>query len=300
MADPALVIETPLVLTPSAQAALLSTEEVRLHRIQTDCFIPTPGTDAGLTLLEREFARPRVIRQPGIRIIGDPYSGKTAMIDKFLRDHPRIDRPDQETDEIPVIRLEINSPSIIVFLSNIVKALGSNVLSSHEAGLARHLDACFGAIKPRMMIVDEVHVCLTGTRVQRDKIWNYLKWIGNAHKVTVVLAGTDELRTAIDRAEERNTRIIYSHVMPVWNYDAEWLRFANRVRATLPLRRDYNLWTDTELSRFVFHASNALTGQLVLILREAAAIAISSGIEMINMRVLKETIGRLDLRLSTR
>jgi hypothetical protein len=267
--------------------------DVRRAYIESDFFIPTEATDRIHELLEREFRRARVQRQPGLIIHGPPSSGKTSIIAEFLRKHPSIARPEDEHDDISVLSLEIDGAKINDLFAEALTALGSSFRLAKEEARKQHLYTALDAFKPRMIIIDELHTMTTGTQREREKFWAVIKKIMNRFRPTMVLVGTDKVCAAVQYDTQIQTRFT-SHEIPALTNDEHLQTFLYYFEANLPLRSESGMCEDAEILSSIWRRSGQKLGECVRILQEAAVDAMRCPDEKITVELLEAAANRLE------
>lgn len=284
-------------LSEKAQAILGRSDEARRKYIQSDNFIPTPVTERIHQLMEDEFAAARSERQPGIIIEGAPCSGKSSIVKEFRDKYPRKSRPDAEHDDIPVVLFEIHTAKLGEFCDAFLgQGFDSKFEFKHDDAKQRHLITLLNTYQPKMVIIDEAHEINAGSISERRRLWSFIKHLMNTYKMTMVLAGTSELTTAISRQEQLNSRFVLRPKITDWDLEEKWSEFLFYVEADLPLKRASKLYEDERIMSFIWNYSNKRTGNAVMLLQRAAVAAIASGTERITLKLLKEKAVDLTFR----
>jgi Bacterial TniB protein len=276
-------------LMADTERMLGESPEVRRKLLERDCFIEYAAANWILDHLENELRRARVQRQPCILISGEPNNGKSSVIAEFLARHPRLMRPEEETDLVEVLGCEIDSPREIDFFDAVLEGAESEFDLRTVSEKKKHLYNLFGPFGTRMVIIDEIHSMLPGSVNQRRKLWNVIRKIANRFHITVVLVGTDKAKEAIRLDTQLETRFPrrLRLELPLWTDGEEWQLFLAHYEATLPLRKESRIWDDPDKRKYILeHGENRL-GDGVLLLQEAAVEAIDSGKERITLRILK-------------
>jgi hypothetical protein len=105
-----LVLADPLDLThlheSAQQVARLPTEE-RVRHVRADRWIGYSRATSALEELETLYRWPGKQRMPNLLLIGPTNNGKSMIIEKFRRAHPRISHPEREL--IPVLTMQMPS-----------------------------------------------------------------------------------------------------------------------------------------------------------------------------------------------
>ena len=73
--------------------------------------------------------------------------------------------------------------------------------------------------------------------------------------------------------------------LPLWKDDAEFASLLASITSTLPLRKPSTL-TAPEVTRFILDKCEGTIGEIITLLTKAAILAIESGEEMINKKIL--------------
>lgn len=279
-------------LTPEAQGLLDEPDDVRIAYLGRDCFIPYSKTDEISLVLERELERPRVQRQPGVLIFGEPNNGKSAVVSQFISGHPRIERPDEETDVHEVLSMEIFSAREIDFYDTAIKKLLSPFQLRTESDKRRHLFALLEQLQTRMIIIDEFHKMLLGSFTQRQKLWSAVTHLANEFKITIVIVGTHKAERALLNDKQLETRFRHRLELKPWHDDMEWQRFLLMYEAAAPLRKESRIWADADMRRFIVDHSSGLLGSAVELMQESAIEAIRKGTERITIEILRDVAKR--------
>lgn len=150
-------------------------------------------------------------------------------------------------------------------------------------GLTRTL---LRAMKPRMLIVDEVHHLLAGNYREQRAALNLLKYLANDLKMSVVLVGTADAVVALQTDSQMSSRFAPVE-LPRWSESEEFRRFLHAFEKLLPLKRPSSL-AQRNLVQFVLATTGGLTGAVAQLLTLAAEVAIRDSSERISLSHLEE------------
>src|SRR5690554_4839161 len=178
------------LLTPETRLVLGESAEVRRAFLERDCFVDYALADKILDVLEEELRRSRVQRQPCVLIYGTPNNGKSSLVAEFLARHPRLMRPDEESDLVEVLSCEIDSAREMDFFDAALEGAKSELALRTVGEKKKHLYELFRPFGTRMMIIDEIQTMLHGSVNQRKKLWAVIRKIANRFHITVVIVGT--------------------------------------------------------------------------------------------------------------
>src|SRR5258708_34340681 len=87
----------------------------------------------------------------------------------------------------------------------------------------------------RVVIVDEVHNLLSGSRLQQRRLLNLLRWLGNELQIPLVAVGTAEALQAVQSDDQLANR--FEPIgLPPWRDGDEYKLLLRTLEALLPLR----------------------------------------------------------------
>jgi len=272
-----------------------STNEERIHFIRTAKWIHYPRVESVLSRLGAMIAHPESTRMPCLLVYGDSGIGKTMLIDKFLRDHPAAFDQGAGVEHRPVLSMEMpSSPDDKRFYMELLRAIESPIAS--EMGVARLENLALTlipAVKPRLIIIDEVHNLLAGTPREQRRALNTLKSVTNRLKICIAALGTAESLHAMQSDEQIASRFEPFH-LPRWKSGREFISFISTYVKMLPLRKPSDLASDRSLGLLVAR-SHGITGRIATILQRAAELAIIEAKESIDYASIEKVSQHLCL-----
>jgi hypothetical protein len=146
-------------LAPGIRDQLLFGDEARIHSMQRDRWIDYARASAVLDRLSRLLATPERDRMPCLLLHGESNIGKTQVVRKFIRDHPPTFDEQRGVEKRQVISMQMPPlPDQRRFYSALLFQIGAP--HSPKAGIAvleSLTRTLLHAMKPRMLVVDEVH-----------------------------------------------------------------------------------------------------------------------------------------------
>lgn len=137
------------------------------------------------THLSAEFDEPS-----GAFILGEPGTGKTAVLNAYLKDNPPQSLEDRE--HVPVVFINATStPSIHNFAKKLIGALdNTNSIPKNLEDKQRRLLVLKEQLGLQLVIVDEFHDMQTNARSPADTaVVNFVKYLLSQLKVAVIVAG---------------------------------------------------------------------------------------------------------------
>lgn len=137
------------------------------------------------------------------------------------------------------------------------------------------------ATNVRLLVIDEVHNILSGSRDQQRRFLNLLRWLGNELQIPLVAVGTSEALRAIQSDDQLANRFT-PFSLPPWRLDAEYLRLLNTLEAMLPLRERSGLEEPT-FAQKLLNAAEGILGEVVNLVTTAAVAAVAAGEERIRI-----------------
>jgi len=136
----------------------------------------------------------------------------------------------------------------------------------------------------RVLMIDELHNMLGGTRTARGEFLNLLRWLGNELRIPIVGAGTRDAWLAI-RTDPQLENRFEPFAPPPWQVGPDAARLLQGFATLLPLCRPSDLCS-AELVRGVVARTGGTIGKVAALLRAAAEAAITGGEECITPAVL--------------
>ena len=139
-------------------------------------------------------------------------------------------------------------------------------------------------IKVRLLVIDEVHNVLSGSASAQREFLNLIRFLGNQLRIPIVCVGTKDAYFAI-RSDDQLENRFEPLTLPLWQDDTEFSSLLLSFASTLPLRQPSKLDTP-DLMRFILDKSEGTIGEITALLIRAEIIAIESGDEAINRKIL--------------
>jgi len=274
-----MIVYEHLDLNHRALASLPDGE--RIQWIRAERWISHPAAELALEVMGDLLTYPQRNRMPCLLVHGRTGMGKTMILKKFFRDHPRTLDPQQGLGQNPVVLMQLPpEPVEVSFYEELLGALGLPLAGEISRVRARRMarDA-LKIIGARVLIIDEIHALLVGGERQQRIFLNVIRLLANDLEMPLVCAGTPEARRALltdnglaDRFE--------SVELPRWTNSVSFRRLLASFGAILPLRRPSEL--DYERVRAtILTLSEGITVRIVRLLEQLAIDAIGRGVECI-------------------
>ncbi len=273
-------------LTETTARLLDLDDAARIERIRSPRWIGYPRAKEVLAKLEDLLTCPKSHRMPNLLIVGDTNNGKTMLIERFCAQHPADDNPGGDGVIVPVLSIQAPPvPDEGRFYNAILELLFAPYKPNDRVDkkqfqvvkLLRYVDL-------KMLVIDEIHHVLAGNLNRQRAFLNVLKFLGNELQVPIVVVGTRDAFRALQTDSQLANRFEPA-LLPRWELNSDFLRLLASFERMLPLREASNLH-DTALASRLFSMSEGYIGELSRVLTKAAAYAVESGDERINVKVL--------------
>jgi len=278
-------------LHASIRGAADGEADTRIRRIRTDRWVSYARAESALIAMDDLLNFPKRTRMPNLLLVGPTNNGKTMIVEKFRRAHPAT--PASQTENgaahIPVLRVQMPAgPDEPRFFGAILEELGfPHVLSDR---VSKRQDAALRMMREtrvRVLIIDEVHNILSGTRLQQRRLLNLLRWVGNELQISLIAVGTAEALHAVQSDDQLANR--FEPVgLPPWRAGTEFEQLLSTLEAVLPLRSPSNL-AGSDLSHKILAMAEGILGEIVSIVTRAAVRAVSTGRESITADLIDQT-----------
>jgi hypothetical protein len=176
--------------------ALSSTERIRA--IETDRWVQYPRARQALAILSYVFRHPRSTRMPSVAIYGDSGMG-TMIMEKFRLDHPADFDPETGKARTPVLALQMSGkPNERRLYAQLLTALGApHNPRATIVDLEQKAINLLRVAHIKVLVIDEVHNLLSGSRREQRVVLNTLRFLSNELKMSLVCFGVAEAREAI-------------------------------------------------------------------------------------------------------
>ena len=262
----------------------------RVRRIRTDRWITYARAEAALSAMEDLLSFPKRIRMPNLLLVGPTNNGKSMVVEKFRRSHPpRVASSTEDgTARIPVLKVQMpTGPDECRFFGAILDEIGfPHALCDRVAKRQEIALRMMRLTSVRLLVIDDVHNLLSGSRLQQRRLLNLLRWLGNELQIPLVAVGTAEALHAIHSDDQLANR--FEPIgLPPWGDTEEYRQLLSTLEAVLPLRRASQLATPA-LAEKIFCAAEGILGEMVSIVQRAAVRAVTSGAEAISAALIDE------------
>ncbi|NMJ87772.1 MAG: AAA family ATPase [Thaumarchaeota archaeon] len=275
-------------LTDSAKAFLIrSTDEERIQVTKKFKWIGYSEANNILKKLNDLIRHPIKHRMPNILLIGESNNGKTALLNKFLEINGSTVNETTGELNIPVIMIQAPpEPDEKRFYESILNNLFAPYRDSERTSIKqKRVIQVLKKVNTRVLIIDEIHHVLAGSLGKQRLFLNVIKYLSNELKVPLIGAGTMEALNAISTDKQLSNRFKPTF-LEKWEHDEDYLRLLASFERILPLKFPSQL-TEKTISDYILMKSGGLIGEISQILESSCILAIESGVERINMNILK-------------
>ena len=273
-------------LIPSAQKTAQLPGAERIARIRADRWIGYTQAQKALAKLEDLFTHPERQRMPNLLIVGPTNNGKTMLVEKFRRQHPVTTSDDGQTEQIPILAMQMPSdPTISRFYTMLLYSLNAPSFGSRRVSDLEELSLrILRQVGLRMLVIDELHNVLAGSGPQQRQFLNLLRFLGNELRIPLVCVGTKEAYLAI-RSDDQLENRFEPFSLPLWTLDDEFSSLLASFAAVLPLRRASQLHLP-DIAHYILSKSEGTIGEITTLLTRSAILAIETGSECIDRKIL--------------
>lgn len=261
----------------------------RVRRIRTDRWISYARAESALTAFDDLLTFPKRTRMPNLLLYGPTNNGKTMIVEKFRRLHEGLapEGTSEGAASVPVLRVQMPpGPDEPRFFGAILDGLSYPHMLS-DRGVSKRQEAAVRMMRETnvaLLIIDEVHNLLSGSRLQQRRLLNLLRWLGNELQIPLVAVGTGEALHAIQSDDQLANR--FEPVpLPKWRAGKEYEQLLRTLEAVLPLRKPSHL-SEAVLAGKILSVSEGILGEVISIVTRAAVHAVSSGAEMISAKII--------------
>lgn len=246
----------------------------RLRYLDKDKWCGYAKAREALRLMQRLHDTPKRMRMPNMAILGDPASGKTHILEKFISEHRGHDKPDGRRSFAPVIGVDApptaDSKALLQRLLDTlcVPYKKSDSEETLQRSLVREMDTC----TTRLIVIDEFHDILTGSSKKQREMLSRIKDLSNASRISIVIAGLPTIHTALQSDAQLRDRF-EPFRLEAWKVEnLEYLSLLASFEELLPLPKPSNLSNPYKSAEIHKYAGGSIgrTARLVNYAAEAA------------------------------
>ena len=255
------------------------TREERIVKIRGGRWIRYPLADRIGAKLEELLLLPKTHRMPNLLIVGETNNGKTAMLSRFVRQHPPQEGNGEIASGIPVIAMEAPPvPDERRFYAEVLRQVFAPFRASKPVGqLQYEVLRLLATLK--LLIIDEIQHVLAGPLLKQRQFLNVIKYLGNELQIPIVAAGTQDAFNAIQTDPQLANRFEPA-VLRRWTMGEDYLRLLASFEVALPLEQRSGL-VEPALALKILSLSEGTIGEISTLLCRAAVEAIERGTEQI-------------------
>jgi hypothetical protein len=277
---------TLLTITPPSIGEM--TNEQRIQHICAERWIGYPSAKTILQEMEDLLLYPRTFRQPCMLLSAPTGNGKTILLQKFFDRHRPVITSETEQIHAPVIYSQAPSvPSDKMLYADILEALNVPYgLRSTTLQLTMQVKRVLKKLDTKVLIIDEIHHVLAGSRVSQRSFLNAIKGLATELQIVIIGAGIKDAFSAISSDKQLASRFEPA-ILPLWTMDDEYLRLLSSYETILPLKRESNL-TDEDIAMKILSMSGGTIGEITRIIKKAAIQSIRTLNERVDLKMLNQ------------
>jgi hypothetical protein len=269
----------------------------QLAALQRDRWVSYPAGEAGQQRLGELLVTPARVRMPCLLIFGMSGTGKSMLLEKFQRDFAR--EPVKSSGRRAIVATQMPPvPQLCSLYAEIIRALDGSARPSprlHE--LESTAIAMLKHAAPRMLIIDEIHHLLSCSAREQRAGLNAIKYLANTLRMAIVAAGTHKA-VHVMRYDPQIASRFEQLELPVWSESEEFRGFVAGYIKLLPKRLSAEL--DQRLMAYILELTDGITGRITDLLHRAAAHAIATGSNRIEIDLLQHVGARLPTIINQR
>lgn len=283
-------------LRGAAKDVVLLTPEDRIDFILEDRWIGYSAAKNTLREFDDLIDHPRNLRMPCRALVGDPDNGKTMLLRRCIKLHPRRERDDEESHVAVLVFETPPAPDERRLYSRILSALcvAHREDAPPEKLLAKVLER-FAELGIRLLLADEFHNMLNGSASGQRQFLASLKSLINTLRVPFVAAGTTDILRALATDSQFFTRF-EKMSLPRWGANDETRSLLTSFEVTLPLAKPSGLGNSKELLDPIVRGGKGTIGGITKVVKGSAIRAIRSGQEMITKTIVDKTVEEIRAR----
>lgn len=273
--------------TKTQEITINGTEAEKIGYVRKQKWISYPQAKKILTKLEDLKIYPTVDRMPNLLIVGETNNGKTALINRFYKKNaPYIREGEYNSVVVPVLLIQAPpEPDERSFYNNILEILNAPIINSERSdNKRRRIINLLKQLEVKLLIIDEIHHVLAGTPTKQRVFLNVLKYLSNELKISIVCAGIRDAYNVIQSDAQLANRF-ETFAIEKWKSNDNFYQLLVNYEALLPLKNPSFL-AENSIASKIIAMSDGLIGEINTILMRSAELAIKSGVDKIDHKIL--------------
>ncbi len=273
--------------TKTREFVLNSSTEEKIFYLRKQKWIPYPQAEKIINKLDDLKGYPTVDRMPNLLIVGETNNGKTALINRFYKkNNPYVREGDYNVVVAPVILVQAPAePDKKSFYNKILEMLNAPVIKSENPDIKEaRIISLFKKLEIKLLIIDEIHHVLAGSPAKQTVFLNALKYLSNELKISIICVGIRDAFNVIQSSPQMANRF-ETMILERWKNNDAFLQFLVNYEALLPLENPSYLMENSMASK-ILGMSEGLIGEINTILTKAGELAIKSGLNKIDHKIL--------------
>ncbi len=261
----------------------------RIAYLDSDKWVGYPAASDVIAKMERLMATPPRMRMPNLALLGPPGAGKTHILTHFTKKHPGDERPDSVCSIVPIVIVTAPfTADPTALLSRLLKALSvPHRLTAGVEGLTNLLVDEVAKVRTRLILIDEFHDVLNGTKLKQRQMLACIKDISNRTKVAMIVAGKPTIQIAMASDDQIKDRFD-THQLPLWSLtDVAFLKLLASFESLLPLPERSNL-ANTAKAQSIHSYAGGTIGKISKLINRAAEGAMTANQNSISLACLEE------------
>lgn len=231
--------------------------------------------------------RPRVTRMHCMLVIGSSDNGKTT-IRKRIESLNESRACESGKSQIKVVSLQMPpNPDERGFYNSIFSAMLHPIhVSSKRDFVLRSLIMHMRDYGVRLLMIDEVqHIERLANRRQRI-ILDAIKHLSSELSLPILAFGPNEALNIFASDIQLHNRF-KKVVLPKWEPDDNYLRLLTSFEQLIPLKEPSGL-SQKDMASKIYHRTNGTIGEINTLIRDAAKLALKSGLERITPAIIDQ------------
>lgn len=265
-----------------------TTKAERIKAVQQELVIAHPAYAAAMNNAMSMVKQERRLRAPGLIVTGPVASGKTTFGRSILWKFQQLP-PSSAIENLPPCAVMISLTGLTTaygFYGRVLRAVNAPVTARQVR--AEREDVAINALAQAncaLLVLDELQDILNGSFNERQRVLDTIKYVMNTLGMPVLALGVPEAGRAFEGNSHLKARFPEMK-LATWRYDQAYFNLLATVEPHLHLAKGANL-TDKAIATRILQLSEGHMGVIMEIIRNAAVVAIATGVETIKLDMVK-------------
>lgn len=274
-------------LADAARAIVNRSDEERINFLSRWIWIYSEAAERVEAISRRMMSIRHPSQAPCLLVYGESGMGKTSMISYLKR---YVFKQNNSIVHFDTRRCLTYKSFLVSFAEQLeIPKRANGQITSAE--LERELDRACMLRKMKVVVIDNLHDLMRGTRSDQRNVLAFLREMTTSnHPILLICFAIPNFEVALASDDQLKNRFVSYH-LPLWQDDDEFSSFLEAIQSQLPLKRPSNLH-GRQCIDYLLKFSGGNTKKIIESIKHASIAAITTGQERVTADLLRKWGGK--------